>query len=251
MTSNALVPVFAGTLAGQPTQLCNARDLHATLEVGRDFSNWIKERIEQYGFVEGEDFSPNLAKSRGRPRTDYHLTLDMAKELAMVENNDKGRMVRRYFIRIEKEARAAPPKPLPAPIDKVSRTLRQAINRKAHEITVKQYDTIHAIITAGVEDNMACGAKEEDCFRYVETYGNLSDGTVVCNIRDLHEIVWGAQMVINQSAIAIASLRRIEQRTGLKLAHRIEKSKYIDPDYHKNDQLVDEVIDRMAGKAMH
>jgi len=101
-----------------------ARDLHAVLEVGKDFSTWIKDRIEKYGFTEGEDFivkldspdlaiqedgfSPDLVKTSsqgGRPAIDYHLTLDMAKELAMIENNPKGREVRRYFIRVEKMAR--------------------------------------------------------------------------------------------------------------------------------------------------
>ncbi|MDR2052471.1 MAG: antA/AntB antirepressor family protein [Treponema sp.] len=48
---------------GKP--MVNARDLHERLEVGRDFSNWIKDRIEKYGFLEGEDFSPNLAKNTG------------------------------------------------------------------------------------------------------------------------------------------------------------------------------------------
>lgn len=101
-----LIPVFNGALAGQQQQLCDARDLHTFLGVGRFFSNWIKERIEQYGFVEGEDFLPVLAKSTGgRPATEYHLTLDTAKELAMVENNEQGRQVRRYFIAMEREAR--------------------------------------------------------------------------------------------------------------------------------------------------
>lgn len=93
--SQQLIPVFNGELDGCAQQLCDARDLHTFLAVGRFFSNWIKERIEQYGFVEGEDFLPVLAKSTGgRPATEYHLTLDMAKELAMVENNDQGRQVR-------------------------------------------------------------------------------------------------------------------------------------------------------------
>lgn len=118
--TTALVPVFTAELQGEPTPLCNARDLHAVLKVGRDFSNWIKGRIAEYGFVEGEDFfpvppsrfSPDLAKTPkgskgGRPTTDYHLTLDMAKELAMVENNTKGREVRRYFIAVEKRTRQA------------------------------------------------------------------------------------------------------------------------------------------------
>lgn len=119
-----LIPVFNGELDGRNQQLCDARDLHQFLAVGRDFSTWVKDRIEQYGFAEGEDFSPVLGKSYdaeggvcspdsgsknerrgGHNRTDYHLTLDMAKELAMVENNDQGRQVRRYFIAMERQAR--------------------------------------------------------------------------------------------------------------------------------------------------
>ncbi|SEI82818.1 anti-repressor protein [Azotobacter beijerinckii] len=106
MSSTALIPVFNGELDGCHQQLCDARDLHQFLQVGRDFSNWIKARIEQYGFIDGEDFSPILAKSTGgRPSQEYHLSIDMAKELAMVENNDQGRQVRRYFIAMERKAR--------------------------------------------------------------------------------------------------------------------------------------------------
>lgn len=107
--NTSLVPVFNGELDGRYQQLCDARDLHAFLLVGRDFSNWIKGRIEHFGFTEGEDYSPVLANRSdglpGKPRSDYHLTLDMAKELAMVENNDQGRQVRRYFIAMERQAR--------------------------------------------------------------------------------------------------------------------------------------------------
>lgn len=101
-----LIPVFNGELDGRNQQLCDARDLHVFLGVGRDFSTWVKDRIEQFGFAEGEDFSPFLGKSTGgRPGMEYHLTLDTAKELAMVENNDQGRQVRRYFIAMERQAR--------------------------------------------------------------------------------------------------------------------------------------------------
>lgn len=81
----------------------DARDLHAFLEVGKDFSNWIKDRIQQFGFVEGQDFSPNLAESTGgRPSKEYTLSMDMAKELSMVERTDKGKQARQYFIACEK-----------------------------------------------------------------------------------------------------------------------------------------------------
>lgn len=109
-----LIPVFTGDLHQDSTQLCNARDLHAFLQVGRDFSTWVKDRIDEFTFIEGEDFwvfdspnSGNQKKRRGGDRRsiDYHLTLDMAKELAMIENNAIGRQVRRYFIKAEKELR--------------------------------------------------------------------------------------------------------------------------------------------------
>lgn len=112
----ALIPVFVGTMQGQSIQLCDARTLHTFMVVLRDFSNWIKSRIRKFGFVEGVDYiavknlsSPDLAnaKSRAQKMVDYHLTLDMAKELSMVENNEKGREARRYFIACEKQVLAA------------------------------------------------------------------------------------------------------------------------------------------------
>lgn len=101
-----LIPVFEGQIGDVPMLVCNARELHAFLAVGRDFSNWIKDRIGTYGFEEGKDYSPNLANRSdgrpGKPRADYHLTLDTAKELAMVENNEQGKAARRYFIECER-----------------------------------------------------------------------------------------------------------------------------------------------------
>ncbi|HCP0934296.1 TPA: antA/AntB antirepressor family protein [Escherichia coli] len=104
-----LIPVFNGTISNETALLVNARDLHTFLDVGKRFASWIVERISEYGFVENQDFmiiSQVREKiGRGRPAKDYHLTLDTAKELAMVERNEKGRQVRRYFIECEKRLR--------------------------------------------------------------------------------------------------------------------------------------------------
>lgn len=99
-----LVQTFQGSINGEVQPLVNARELHAFLESGQDFSNWIAKRIEKYGFVNGKDFSINLLKTPngGRPTTEYHITLDMAKELSMVERSDKGKTARQYFIACEK-----------------------------------------------------------------------------------------------------------------------------------------------------
>ena len=84
----------------------NARELHEFLESKQDFSTWIKARIDKYGFVENQDFEvfhKIMENSQGgRPQIEYALSLDMAKELSMVENNEKGRMARKYFIECEK-----------------------------------------------------------------------------------------------------------------------------------------------------
>ncbi|WP_334468644.1 antA/AntB antirepressor family protein [Arsenophonus sp. PmNCSU2021_1] len=87
-------------------QTVNARDLHQFLEVGKDFSNWIKDRIKQYGFEDNIDYIvfANSGENPlgGRPAKEYHISLDMAKELSMVERNEKGKQARQYFIECER-----------------------------------------------------------------------------------------------------------------------------------------------------
>lgn len=91
----------------------DARELHSALGVSSRFNDWIASKIEKYGFEEGQDFySENSKSTGGRPGVEYALSLDMAKELAMVENNEKGKEVRRYFIEIEKRYREDQPKKL-------------------------------------------------------------------------------------------------------------------------------------------
>lgn len=86
----------------------NARELHAFLGSKQEFANWIKSRIDKYGFVENQDFEvfDNFVKNPegGRPSIEYALSIDMAKELSMVENNEQGKKARRYFIECEKVA---------------------------------------------------------------------------------------------------------------------------------------------------
>lgn len=90
-------------------KIINARELHQKLGNKRRFSDWIKQRIKQYGFVENEEFVKHhnfvMVGNLKRPQIDYFLKIDMAKELCMVENNETGRKIRRYFIEVEKRYR--------------------------------------------------------------------------------------------------------------------------------------------------
>lgn len=83
----------------------SARELHHFLESKRDFSNWISTKIIKYGFIKDEDFTTILLKNtKGRPKKEYAISIGMAKELAMLENNTKGKQARKYFIECEKKA---------------------------------------------------------------------------------------------------------------------------------------------------
>jgi len=105
-----LIPIAARNVGTSHIPTVNARELHAFLGVGKDFSTWLKGRIDQYGFIENVDFVEVFPKTggksaAGRPTKEYALALDMAKELSMVERNAKGKQARRYFIECERRAR--------------------------------------------------------------------------------------------------------------------------------------------------
>lgn len=99
-------------LNDENTTAISARELWKFLESKQDFSTWIKRRIEKYGFSEGRDYLlHNFVEqlpSGTKHCIDYCVSLDMAKELAMVENNERGRQARQYFIEVEKRYRQNP-----------------------------------------------------------------------------------------------------------------------------------------------
>ena len=81
----------------------SARDLHDFLEVKTAYKDWFP-RMCEYGFTEGEDFCSFLSESTGgRPAQDAVLTIDMAKEICMIQRNEKGRQARQYFLQVEKD----------------------------------------------------------------------------------------------------------------------------------------------------
>ncbi len=81
----------------------SGRELHGFLEVGTQYKDWFPRMVE-YGFIEGLDFSSFLSESTGgRPATDHQLTIEMSKEIAMIQRNEKGKQARQYFIALEKQ----------------------------------------------------------------------------------------------------------------------------------------------------
>lgn len=100
-----LISITKSEIGTEELNSVNARDIHEYLEVKTRFNDWIKRAIERYDFRENIDYSKMSILQNGNPNPiiDYIVTLDMAKELAMLENNEKGKEIRKYFIKIEKE----------------------------------------------------------------------------------------------------------------------------------------------------
>lgn len=90
-------------------QAVMGRDLHEFLEVATPYDKWFPRMVE-YGFIAGQDFSTKMSESTGgRPRTDHVISLDMAKEISMIQRTNKGKQARQYFIECEKKAKAQQP----------------------------------------------------------------------------------------------------------------------------------------------
>lgn len=151
----------------QGEQLVSARTLHEKLEIKRDFTTWIKARIGKYGFKENVDFTTVwndtktgvVKKFNGSIHSmvklgyeiNYILKLDMAKEISMIENNDKGRQIRQYFIQCEKQYYSLAKKANEIEFNPNLRRIQESVTRikdleakirgLQKEIT-KEYDTI-------------------------------------------------------------------------------------------------------------
>jgi anti-repressor protein len=115
----------------------SGRELHTALGVETRYNDWFK-RMTEYGFTENEDFYSILSKTPegGRPSIDHAITIDMAKEICMIQRSEKGKQFRQYFIEVEKQWNS--------PEAVMSRALQMA-NRRLEEIkqhNIKLTDTI-------------------------------------------------------------------------------------------------------------
>ena len=205
-----LVPIYSDENA---ETLINGRELHEFLGSKRQFADWIKDRIEKYSFVENEDFftaSQNYETANGgySTRTEYILKIDTAKEIAMVENNSKGRQVRKYFIEAEKRFKSNH-----IDFEKLSPELRMFANvfTSLAKIELEQNETKRLAQEANetIKDIKETIITESDNWRK----------DVVGKIRAI------ADAGKNYSDIQNESYRFLEERAGCNLKQRVENMK--------------------------
>jgi len=157
-----LITIQQANIGAATVPTVNARDLHAFLEVKTKFADWIKDRIEQYSFIENQDFvlvsGNSETKGRGGDRRsiDYYLALHMAKELSMVERNARGKQARQYFIECERQAQQAASQPqtlIPQSLPEALRLAADLADQKLaleHQVAEQQpmVQTYHRIADA-------------------------------------------------------------------------------------------------------
>lgn len=157
-----LIRIEPSSIGGETIQTCNARDLHAFLKVKARFNDWIRNRVEDFGFQENQDFITltRLLVSGGK-RKDYYLSLDMAKELAMVERNAKGKEARLYFIDCERIAKSKTAVPALPSYPEALRQLADAIDRngvlESQKLALEHQARENAPKVAFAEDVVASG----------------------------------------------------------------------------------------------
>lgn len=180
---NELIPIQDN----DGTQAVMGRDLHKFLGIGKDYTTWFKD-MTAYGFVAGQDFSPisgNTSPAGGRPRTDHIVSLDMAKEISMIQRSEKGKQARQYFIecerRVKSSALAIPQtyaEALRAAADNAERAEIEARNAAEQmAIAQKATATIERQAPKVAKADAHSGVKEwkrrQDFYREVQQWGDL------------------------------------------------------------------------------
>jgi phage anti-repressor protein len=131
------------------------RDLHDFLEVATAYKDWFP-RMCEYGFAEGVDFCSILSESTGgRPSTDHQITIEMAKELCMLQRTEKGKLARQYFIELEKQWNSP-----------------EAVMARALDLAHKKLDSLKVV-------NLQLIAKTKEQEKELTYKGNIIDG--LCN----------------------------------------------------------------------
>ena len=153
----------------RPTVL--GRDLHEKLGVQTRYNDWFK-RMCEYGFEEGNDFYSFLSKTseNGRPANDHQLTLDMAKQICMIQRSEAGKRYREYFLDIERKWNS-PEAVMGRALKIAEMKLEEAKQTVARlEPKAAYYDTVadSTGLTSFRETAKVFGIKEHEFIRYVE-----------------------------------------------------------------------------------
>jgi len=147
------IAINSRQIGDELTPTINGRDLHRELDIGKDYTNWVKAQIKRGGFVEDSDYVVLAQKgvnlTGGRPSAEYHFTVEAGKHIGMLSGTAKGREVREYFLECERRAKGAA---VPAVRDPRTAALIEALVRQD---ALEQEQTRQATELARLQENVA------------------------------------------------------------------------------------------------
>lgn len=175
--NNDLIKVDFDTLT------VSARDLHDGLGIKTAFKDWFP-RVIEYGFTEGIDFCSKMSESTGgRPAKDYEISVDMAKQICMIQRSEKGKQYRQYFIDLEK-AWNTPEQVMARALklaDKTINDLKSQIEEKDKRIETQKQEIKEKQDTIDYKEDVIIGlvddielAKKRAILRRVVNYKNAN-----------------------------------------------------------------------------
>ena len=218
---NELIKIESKEIGNESVQTVNARELHAFLEVSSRYNDWIRNRIEQYDFVENQDFvcvtktlvtQTESGREGAGNQKEHYISLDMAKELAMVERNEKGKQARKYFIECEKKLREVS-QPQPAqPIGEVE-------------------DKLRAIAFALDRSSLSDVAKET----YIITSAETLTGVYLGYRPKIEQVTYSAKEIGDMLGMSANRVGRIANAHGLKTEEY--GSYYLGKSQHSDKQV--------------
>jgi phage anti-repressor protein len=141
--------------------MVDGRMLHGFLQVDTEYRHWFPRMVE-YGFVEGVDFRSKMTETLqgGRPIINHEMTIEMAKEISMIQRNERGKQARQYFIECEKRLKALPQKPMTQSEiiaamanQNVEMERRMALTEAKQEQQAKEIQGIRETITIKPDDD--------------------------------------------------------------------------------------------------
>lgn len=217
-TSSQLVNTFTAMIGNIAQLAVDARELHTFLQSKQDFSTWIKGRLRKYGFVENMDYLLHKfveqLPSGAKHLTDYHLTLDTAKELSMVENNEQGRLARRYFIDMEKKALATLLAPMTA-VKGISQQQYQELEKTVKHIAQAfKYAKATRLIWALLRQQTGMTARYLPVNRFDEAKQHLQ--TIQTHCENFHQLMCKGEAVQFARYKAFFDLREQAELAFLK-----------------------------------
>ena len=146
---NNIIKISKNKINNEEINSVDARELWEWLESKQRYADWIKNRIKKYGFKENEDYTIHkimTTLTQQIENIDYIITVDMAKELSMVEKNKKGRQARKYFIDCEKEIKNKQKTLTPAEL--ILQQAQQLVNIERKQLEMEEkIDRIEKITT--------------------------------------------------------------------------------------------------------